>query len=180
MTLNSLLVMVLGLFGTACGAQEAPKGQLIYCSYSCTGMAGLGKDFCELVADKDSIPKVVVAMNLGNRFGEPEIRAEYPVGQEVVDSLQAGLAEMQVYRLAGYNYEEPMTGGRAYRIYQEYDSGEKNNAYWYGTDVKEEAWAAYYYIERFFAPWRRKAKEDAASSLPAEPSSGPEAGPELH
>ena len=154
-----LLAMVFGFLGVSCGAQKAPEGQLLYCSYSRTGMAGLGKDYCELIADKDSIPKVVVALRIGNRFGEPEIHAEYPVDNEVVESLRAGLAERKVYELNGYALEEAMTGGHSYRIYQEYDSGEKINAYWYGHEVKQEAWAAYSYIESFFAPWRKKARE---------------------
>ena len=152
-----LFIMAIGLFGTACSAQ-APQGKLIYCSYSSTGMAGLGKDYCELIADKDSIPKVVVALDLDNRFGDPEIRAEFPVGQEVVDSLQEMLAKGKVYKLNGYNVDEAMEGGRAYRIYQEYDSGEKVNARWYGHGISSDALAAYNMIERFFEPWRAKAR----------------------
>ena len=51
----------------------APKGRLVYCSYSSTGMAGLGKDWCELIADVDSVPKVVVCLDYDNRFDMPEI-----------------------------------------------------------------------------------------------------------
>ena len=153
-----LLVMALGLFECTCGAQEAPKGNLTYCSYSCAGAAGLGKDYCELVADPGTTPKVVVALDLGNRFDYPEVREEYPVGPEVVAALQAGLAERQVYKLNGYLVDEAITGGYAHRIYQEYDSGDKVNAYWYGQDVKAEAWSAYNYIAQFFAPWREKAR----------------------
>ena len=151
-----LFVMAIGLFGTACSAQ-APKGKLTYCSYSSTGMAGLGKDYCELIADPGSAPKVVVALDLDNRFGDPEIRAEYPVGQEVVDSLQAMLAKAEVYKLDGYNVDEAMEGGHAYRIYQEYDSGDTVNARWYGHGIKSEALAAYSMIESFFEPWRAQA-----------------------
>lgn len=152
-------VMTLGLFTTACAAQ-APQGQLIYCSYACAGAAGLGKDYCELIADPGSEPKVVVALNLGNRFEDPEIHAEYPVGQDVVDSLAAMLAEAKVYKLNGYQVEEPITGGHSYRIYQEYSSGEKINAAWYGNHIKDEALAAYHMIERFFRPWREKAERE--------------------
>lgn len=152
-------VMALGLFGTSCLAQ-APKGKLTYCSYSSTGAAGLGKDYCELIADPGKAPKVVVALNLGNRFNDPEIRAEYPVGQETVDSLAKLLAEAKVYKLNGYNFEEAITGGHSHRIYQEYDSGEKINARWYGNHVKQEAWAAYRMIEAFFAPWRTQATKE--------------------
>lgn len=153
-----LLTMAIGLVGAACGAQEAPQGGLIYCSYSCTGAAGLGKDFCELVADPGATPKVVVALKVGNRFGEPEIHEEYPVDPEVVEALRAGLAERRVYLLNGYALEEDKNGGYTYRIYQEYDSGEKVNAYWTGLDAKQEAWGAYWFIEKFFAPWREKAR----------------------
>ena len=151
-------VMALGLFSTACGAQtKAPAGKLTYCSYACTGAAGLGKDYCELIADPGIEPKVVVALNVGNRFDDPEVHAEYPVGQEVVDSLATLLANAKVYELNGYSVDEASTGGHSYRIYQEYSSGEKINARWYGHGIKEEAWAAYYMIEGFFKPWREKA-----------------------
>ena len=134
-----LLIMALGL-NLSCTAQ--PKGKLVYCSYSCTGVAGLGKDYCELIADPG------------------EIRAEYTVDAAVVDSMQTKLSEMKVYRLNGYDHEEDMTGGHIYRIYQEYDSGDKVNARWYGHDIKEDARAAYAAIERFFEPWRKRAREE--------------------
>lgn len=156
--IKNLLAMALGLFGCACGAQNAPKGNLIYCSYSCSGSAGLGKDYCELVADPGTAPKVVVALDLGNRFNYPEVREEYPVDQDVVAALQAGLAERKVYKLNGYLVDEAITGGYAHRIYQEYDSGEKINASWYGHHIKDEAWGAYNYLVQFFAPWREKAR----------------------
>ena len=154
--LKILSILATALFGAACSAQ-APQGKLIYCSYSSTGAAGLGKNYCELIADKDSIPKVVVALDLDNRFGYPEIHAEYPVGQEVVDSLQEMLAKNKVYQLDGYNVDELIDGGRAYRIYQEYDSGDTVNARWYGHGIKSEALAAYSMIESFFEPWRAQA-----------------------
>lgn len=138
----------------------APKGRLVYCSYSSTGMAGLGKDWCELIADVDSVPKVVVCLDYGNRFDRPEIRAEYTVDDSVVDKLQKELARMKVHELAGYDVDEQMTGGHAYRIYMEYSSGEKINARWYGHDIKEEAVLAYSFIERYFAPWRERAVTD--------------------
>ena len=156
-----VFIMALGLFGCGSSAQ-APLGKLVYCSYSCTGAAGLGKDFCELVADPGEEPKVVVALHLGNHFGDPEIRKEYPVTADVVDSLHALLSGAEVYKLNGYSVEEDMTGGYVYRIYQEYDSGEKINARWYGHDIKAEALAAYAMIERFFEPWRTQADVPAA------------------
>ena len=131
------MIMASGLF--CC---KSPQGDLTYCSYSKAGSAGLGKDYCELIADVDSVPKVVVAMRLGNRFEEPEIRAEYPVDKSVVDSLAALLKERKVYKLDGYSLDEAITGGYAYRIYMEYSSGEKVNARWYGNNVKDEAVSA--------------------------------------
>ena len=157
--LKILIVMSLCAIWTSCLA-KAPKGKLTYCSYSRAGSAGLGKDYCELIADPGETPKVVVALKIGNRFREPEIHAEYPVSQEVVDSLRKLLADHKVYQLNGYSVDEAITGGYAHRIYQEYDSGEKVNARWYGHDVKAEAWTAYRMIESFFEPWRSQAIRD--------------------
>ncbi len=154
-----LLIMLSALLGCA-SAKPAPKGQLVYCSYACTGAAGLGKDYCELIADVDSVPKVIVVLGEGNRFEDPVIRGEYPVTREVVDSLCKALEERKVYKLAGYSLNEPITGGHSYRIYMEYSSGQKVNAFWYGHGVKKEALSAYHFIESFFAPWREQALTD--------------------
>ena len=151
--------MVFLASGLCCSAQ-APKGKLTYCSYSCTGAAGLGKDYCELIADPGKTPKVVVVLDFGNRFGNPVINAEYAVGQDVVDSMQAMLESAKVYELNGYSVEEHMAGGHTYRIYQEYDSGEKINARWYGHNIKQEAWSAYHMIANFFKPWVSQARAD--------------------
>lgn len=145
--------------GTPCLAQ-APKGELIYCSYSRTGAAGLGKDYCELIADPVQTPKVVVALDVGNRFEKPETHAEYPVGKEVVDSLRKMLADAKVYKLNGYSVDEHIAGGYSYRIYQKYGSGEKINARWYGHNIKSEAIFAYNMIAAFFRPWREKAAKE--------------------
>ena len=86
-----LLIMAMGLFGlTACQA-KAPKGKLVYCSYAASGAAGLGKDYCELIADPGTDPVVRVVLNEGNRFGDPVIREEYPVTPEQIASLQEWL-----------------------------------------------------------------------------------------
>ena len=37
------------------------------------------------------------------------------------------------------------------------DSGEKVDARWYGSHVKDSAISAYNMIEHFFAPWREQA-----------------------
>ena len=149
----------MGMLG--CGfLTPAPKGDLTYCSYACRGAAGLGSDYCELIADPDSVPKIVVVLNEGNRFDDPVIRRSYPVDREVVDSLARLLAENKVYQLNGYHLEEPICGGHSYRIYQEYSSGEKVNAFWYGSGVKDKAIAAYNLIAHFFSPWRSRAVEE--------------------
>lgn len=153
-----LLIMAVGLFSIACAA-KGPKGNLIYCSYAKSGSAGLGKEYCELIADKDSIPKVFVALRIGNRFGDPEIRREYPVDAAVVGELQSILAQMEVYKLNGYNLDEAITGGYAYRLYMEYDSGETVNIRWYGHGVKDKVQEAYHRIHSFFEPWRSRAEK---------------------
>jgi len=158
---NKLLIFMAVLpFCFSCGAQ-APKGNLIYCSYAEAGSAGLGKEYCELFADKDTTPKVAVSMMVGNRFGDPEIHQEYPVDAEVVEKLQAGLAELKVYKYNGYNLEEAITGGYAYRLYMEYDSGEKINIRWYGNGVKDGVQKAYNFVFLFFEPWRSRAEKNA-------------------
>ncbi|MBQ9659706.1 MAG: hypothetical protein IJV37_00370 [Bacteroidales bacterium] len=167
MKLKILFVMALALLGMACSGR-APKGKLTYCSYAESGSAGLGKDYCELIADPGTTPKVVVALHIGNRFQDPEIRREFPVDAAVVDSLQNLLSERKVYKLNGYHLDEPITGGYAHRIYQEYDSGDKVEAKWYGHKVKDAAWSAYHMIEAFFAPWRERAEAEAAEAQPEE------------
>ena len=132
---------------------KAPKGKLIYCSYAKTGAAGLGKDYCELIADPGVDPKVVVVLDQDCRFAE-ERRQEFAVDASVVEDLQKQLEEIKVWKLNGYNLEEPICGGHSYRIYMEYDSGEKINARWYGHGVKDSAIHAYNLIEYFFKPWR--------------------------
>ena len=158
-----LLIMAIGFLGLSACQAKAPKGKLIYCSYAASGSAGLGKDYCELIADPGTQPFVRVVLHQGNRFGDPEIREEYPVSPEEITPLQEWLAGNKVYKLDGYNYEEPITGGYAHRIYMEYDSGDHVDARWYGSDIKDLAIKAYNYIEFFFRPWvERAGKENQA------------------
>lgn len=157
-----LLLMALSILN--CGFfPHKPKGDLIYCSYSCRGAAGLGSDWCELIADPDGTPKVKVVLDADNRFGDPVIRREYPVERSVVDSLAQLLADARVYRLNGYHVEEPICGGHSYRIHMEYASGDQVTAFWYGSHIKESAWSAYHLIERFFSPWYSRAQKDKAA-----------------
>ena len=137
---------------------EGPKGELVYCSFSETRNGGLGKDYCELVADPGTVPEVRVRMNVNNHMeGEEAARkAEYKVTPGVVKDLQRKLAEAKVYSLDGYSLDEQLCGGATYRIYMEYSSGESVNAIWFGHEVKPEAVSAYGLIERFFQPWIKK------------------------
>ncbi|MBP5539120.1 MAG: hypothetical protein J6X69_04735 [Bacteroidales bacterium] len=148
-----ILMMAMGLLG-CCLMQARPKGDLVYCSYARHGAAGLGSDYCELIADVADSAKVVVVLDEGNRFGNPVIRREFPVEKSVVDSLSQILQEGKFYKLNGYRLEEPICGGHSYRIHMEYSSGDQVTAYWYGHKVKDKAIEAYNTIEHFFAPWR--------------------------
>ena len=158
---KTLLLMAIGMLGLACQA-KAPKGTLIYCSYACSGSAGLGKDYCELIADPGTTPRIHVVLHEGNRFDDPVINVEYPVTTEDFKALQEWLKDNKVHRLDGYDLEEPITGGYACRIHMEYDSGEKISARWYGHKVKDAAIAAYNYIESFFRPWCERAEKENA------------------
>ena len=161
-----LLIMAIGLLGlTACQA-KTPKGKLIYCSYAASGSAGLGKDYCELIADPGTEPVVRVVLREGNRFGDPEIHEEYPVTPEQIASLQEWLQSNKVYKLDGYRLDEAITGGYAHRIYMEYDSGDKVDARWYGSKVKDLAIKAYNYIEFFFRPWVERAEKEHPAEGP--------------
>ena len=154
-----LTIMTAGIL-SCCSSAPKPDGNLIYCSCAQRGAAGLGSDYCELIADQDSIPRIVVVLNEGNRFEEPVIRREYAVAKETVDSLSTLLLDAKVYKLDGYSVDEPITGGYSYRIYMEYSSGDKVNAFWYGNKIEDKAIEAYNLISNFFSPWREQAFKD--------------------
>ena len=154
-------ILVMAFLFSACGPSPAqPKGKLIYCSYSASRAAGLGKSYCELIADPGTQPKVVVRLDQDCRLEDvlPK-NADIPVDASVVEQLQQLLASHKVYKLNGYHYDEVLDGGTSHRIYMEYDSGEKVEAFWCGHKVKDEAWSAYWLIEKFFEPWRSQAVE---------------------
>jgi len=154
-----LLFMAISLI--SCGfLANKPKGDLTYCSYCCAGAAGLGTDYCELIAEPDSVPKVVVVLDEDNRFDNPVIRQSYPVDKSVVDSLQQLLKAEKVYKLNGYHVDEAICGGRAYSFSVRYSSGDRISVDWYGHNIKEKAWDAYHMIEHFFRPWRERAQRD--------------------
>ena len=146
----------MGSMLSGCGA-AAPRGAesdvLVYCSYSATHHGGLGKDYCELIADPGQKPKVVVRLHQGNHLDPGEVNGDFTVRKAVVADLQKQLEDANVRALNGYQVDEQMMGGTTYRIYMEYASGEKVNAVWFGHDIKREALAAYSLIERFFQPW---------------------------
>ena len=155
-----LLLMAVSIFSCA-SLSHKPKGDLIYCSYCCAGAAGLGTDYCELIADPDSVPRVAVTLDEDNRFGDPVIKRSYPVDRTVVDSLAKLLFQAKAYKLDGYNVNEPICGGHSNRIHIEYSSGDKVNAFWYGNKIKDDAIATYNMIEHFFAPWCKQARKEA-------------------
>ncbi|MCR5840480.1 MAG: hypothetical protein K6G86_00205 [Bacteroidales bacterium] len=148
--------MTIGFLGLGCQA-KAPKGKLTYCRYYCFETASVSKNYCELIAEPGADPKVSVVLGEGNRFQKPEIRAEYPVSAEDVQALQDWLAANKVFRLNGYDVNEPISGGSSYRIDMRYDSGETIMARWYGNKIKPKAIDAYNYLYFFFAPWRDQA-----------------------
>ena len=145
-----------------------PKGDLTYCRYCRAGAAGLGTDYCELIAEPDSVPKVVVVLDEDNRFGDPVIRQTYTVDKSVVDSLSDVLNSLKVYRLNGYSVNEPICGGHSCGILVNYSSGDKIDAHWYGNHIKDKAIIAFNTIEYFFSPWRAQARAAQKSRCPEE------------
>jgi len=150
-TFSKILLTMTTLL-SSCLGQARPEGRLTYCSCARNGAAGLGRDYCELIADEGTTPKIVVVRNEDCRFME-STRGEFEVDETVVEELQKLLEDNKVYKLNGYRLEEPITGGHSYRIYQEYSGGDKVNAFWYGSHVKDAAIKAYYLIFNFFKPW---------------------------
>ncbi len=159
------VIITMAICLLSCGLfSHKPKGELTYCSYRSNGAAGLGTDYCQLIAEADSLPRVVVVLNENNRFGDPVTRRSYSVDKSVVDSLAKILMDVKVYKLNGYNVNEPICGGHSHNLDIAYASGDKVSAYWYGNKIKKEAWSAYRMIENFFAPWRKMAAEDEKNS----------------
>ena len=170
-TLFSLVLMLMAAL--SCSAQsetasadsvqtQAPQGRLVYCSYSCNRPAGGGKDYCELIADPGVTPTVVVCLNSNSRLYDTEER-RFAVADSVVAEAQLMLAELEVWNLNGYVHKENIPGAPTYRIYQEYESGEKFNAVWSGHDIKPEAERAYIATARFFSRWRNQVEQSGPS-----------------
>lgn len=156
MNIKSFLLMAAILVSGYAAAQDAPRGNLIYCSYSQDRVAGLGKSYCELIADPGSEPTIRVVLDQNSRL-QPQREAEFKVESDVVTSLQEKLAQAEAYKLDGFVADEHLEGGTVYRIHMEYDSGEKITAWWHAHNVSPDAIAAYALIRKYFEPWRTKA-----------------------
>ena len=147
------MMAALMMSSPALAQNEAPKGKLIYCSYSCSRPAMGGKDYCELIADEGQKPRVVVSLYNSGRWHEP-LQREFEVTALDVAKMQKLLVELQVWRINGYRHDEMLDGAPTYRIYQEYASGEKFDASWSGQDIDPDARDAYQYIAEYFSLWR--------------------------
>ncbi|MBQ9187033.1 MAG: hypothetical protein IJ144_04305 [Prevotella sp.] len=156
--LKHLLLTTCLSCGMTAVAQEAPKGKLIYCSYSVSRPAGQGKSFCELVADEGIQPKVVVYLNRDSHF-EEEKHQEFPVNEETVAEMQELLVQLKAYEQNGYKVDESIPGAATYRFYMEYSGGDKVNATWSAERPKPEAVSIYNAIERFFSKWRSQVEK---------------------
>lgn len=163
MNIGRIVILIGALLMAMTGfSQGAPKGKLIYCSYSCNRHAGLGKSYCELIADEGKEPQIVVSLYNDCHFRDA-VKKTFPVTTAEVEKLQQILENGQVYKLNGYHHDEALEGGATYRIYQEYLSDgnvTKVDADWFGHNIKPEAAAAYAAIERFFAPWREQVDKE--------------------
>ena len=163
MSVGRIVILIGALLMAMTGfSQGAPKGKLIYCSYSKNGHAGLGKDYCALIADEGKEPQIVVSLYNDCHYREA-VKKTFPVTTAEVEKLQQILENGQVYKLNGYHHDEALEGGATYRIYQEYLSDgnvTKVDADWFGHNIKPEAAAAYAAIERFFAPWREQVDKE--------------------
>ena len=94
-----VLIGVLMMAMNSC-SQEAPKGKLIYCSYSKNGHAGLGKDYCALIADEGKEPQIVVSLYNDCHYREA-VKKTFPVTTAEVEKLQHGLEILRRRRAAG-------------------------------------------------------------------------------
>ncbi len=151
-------LMSFSLFGmvVGCASTPAPKGNLVYCSYSNKATAGGGYNYSELINEKGET-KVVIARNLECRFAEPEKR-EYVATPEDVEALRKIILDSKMYKLDGYSAHEDMTGGTTYRVHVEFDSGQFITFSWYSHNVKAEAVDAYDAVEAFFSDFLARQK----------------------
>ena len=161
--MNRIVLLISALMMTMTGfSQDAPKGKLIYSSYSCNRHAGLGKSYCELIADEGKTPQVVVSLYNDCHYRDA-VKKTFPVTAAEVEKMRQLLEQQEVYKLNGYRHDEQLEGGATYRLYQEYlFEGKviKYEASWSGHDIKAEALSAYHFIENFFDPWREQVDKE--------------------
>ena len=136
-------------------AQEAPKPQLIYCSYADERVAHMGTNFCELIADEGTIPQVVAVKNRNCHYAE-EKKGVYEITPATVAQLQEILQQSDLNDIDGYKVDSLIEGGHEYRIHVEYSSGKKIHAQWHTHHTDDKAAATYAVIEHFFTPWMEK------------------------
>ncbi len=144
---------------TGC-AQKAPRGRLIYCSYSENRHAGLGKSYCELIADNLDSAKISARYDIDCHFAE-ETRKEVSVDAEAVAKLEELLKQQEVWKLDGYHKEELIDGGTTHRFHIEYSDGTKVTASWYAHSPKQAAQTAYNTIMLFLDKRLQDVKADS-------------------
>jgi hypothetical protein len=127
------------------------------CSYRSYGLPNgeIQYSYYELVADEGTAPKVVYCEDRGAE----KTKTEYAASAEDVAELYDQLRAMGVDSLNGYQADEPMCGGKSYRIYMEFANGEKVNAQWYTHSPKQQAVRAYNAIEKFLRNIARREKK---------------------
>ena len=132
---------------------------LTYCSCSCRSYglpAGeIQYSYYELVADEGTAPKVVYCEDRGSE----KKKTEYAASAEDVAELNDRLRAMNADSLNGYKVDEPMSGGKSYRIYMEFANGEKVNATWYTHSPKQQAVSVYNTIKTFLHNITRRDKK---------------------
>lgn len=151
---KTLIIMsiTLCLILSGCFGQRPPKGNLIYCSYSKTRVAGQGKDYCEIINENGNCT-VNVVMNENSEFSKP-FKGRYEASEADINRLHDIIMKEKIYELDGYRRNSHMTGGATFRIYMEFDSGEWIETKWYTDKPSKKAVEAYDTIYSFFSTWR--------------------------
>lgn len=151
--------MAFALSSLAGCAQKTPKGRLVYCSYSDTRHGGLGRSYCELVADSLDSAKIKARYDIDCHYAE-ETRKQIPVDSATVAALEQLLRQQEVWKLDGYHKEEPMEGGTTHRIHVEFSDGSNVTASWFSHSPKEAVVTAYHTIKNFLDEHLNKAKTE--------------------
>lgn len=147
-TIYAILLLLLP-FSTTISAKkpQKPKGNLIYCSYSITRNAGLGIDYCELINENGSID-IVVVRDEDSRFDQ-ETRLTFKATAADVAAISKTLKSLKAWRLQDSPRGEEAPGSVRFRVYMEYDSGEKIGSVWFGVGTKEQQ-SVFYALQAFF------------------------------